>query len=132
MAWRVSTTSVHRFCPVARGGRTIIVLLVIGVCGAGLMKGTGLKTRIWNHFFPRPTRAVVEVWPVAEGTADPSVRFEKVQLPQASGAAFTCVQIGPDHRLYAGADDGRIFRFPINSDGTVGEAEVITALQSAE
>jgi mono/diheme cytochrome c family protein len=132
MAWLTSRTSIHRPSPVARAVRALVVLFVIGVCASGFVKGTGIKTRIWNHFFPRPARTVVEVWSVAEGQADPSIRFEKVQLPQASGAAFTCVQIGPDHRLYAGADDGRIFRLPINSDGTVGDAQVITSLQSAE
>jgi len=111
--------------------RTLVVFVVVSVCAAALMKGTGLKTRLRSLLFPRPHGAV-EVWAVAEGTADPAIRFEKVMLPQASGAAFTCVQVGPDRRLYAGADDGRILRFPIHPDGTVGEAEVIASLQSAE
>lgn len=69
---------------------------------------------------------------VANGSPDPAIRFEKVGLPYAGGAGFTCVQVGPDHRLYAGADDGRIFRFPILPDGTCGEPTVFLTLQQAE
>ena len=65
------------------------------------------------------------------GVPDPAVRFEKVTLPTATDVGFTCVQVGPDGRLYAGADDGRIFRYPIRADGTFGPAAVITSLQSA-
>ena len=65
------------------------------------------------------------------GRPDPAIRFEQVQLPTAADAGFTCVQLGPDGRLYAGADDGRIFRYPISADGTVGSPTVITALQDA-
>ena len=35
-------------------------------------------------------------------------------------ASFTSVVKGPDGRLYAGTLDGRIYRFPINADGTLG------------
>lgn len=111
--------------------RAFVVVLVIGVCAAGLMKGRGFKTRLKSMLTGRAVR-MAEVWPVAEGDPDPAVRFEKVMLPEAAGAGFTCVGIGPDHRLYAGADDGRIFRFRINTDGTLGDPEVITSLQSAE
>ena len=65
------------------------------------------------------------------GVPDPSIRFEKVALPAAAGAGFTCVQIGPDDRLYAGADDGRIFRYDVRPDGTLSSPLVITSLQSA-
>lgn len=65
--------------------------------------------------------------------ADASIRFEQVPLPASEGAAgFTCVVIGPDHRLYAGADDGRIFRFAIEPDGTLAAPQIITSLQTAE
>ena len=58
-------------------------------------------------------------------------QFEQVQLPNTSGIAFTSVEVGPDHKLYGGADDGRIFRFPILPDGTLGPAQAISSLQSA-
>ena len=60
---------------------------------------------------------------------DPMIRFEKVALTTAGGAGFTCVRVGADRRLYAGTDDGRIFRFPIDPNGTLGVPQVITALQ---
>lgn len=63
--------------------------------------------------------------------ADESIRFEKVALPTATGVGFTCVQVGPDGNLWASSDDGRLFRFPVNADGTLGTPHVITSLQSA-
>jgi hypothetical protein len=60
---------------------------------------------------------------------DPMIRFERVALTTAGGAGFTCVRVGPDRRLYAGTDDGRIFRFPIEPNGALGVPQVITALQ---
>ncbi|MFI5493657.1 Ig-like domain-containing protein [Actinoplanes sp. NPDC051859] len=56
------------------------------------------------------------------------VAFNKV-VGVATGAPFTTVLRGPDDRLYAGTLDGRIFRFPINADGTLGTATVITAVR---
>ncbi len=63
--------------------------------------------------------------------ADPAVQFEKVVLPNTAGIPFTCVGVGPDHKLYASADDGRIFRFGINPDGTLSSRESIESLQAA-
>ena len=54
--------------------------------------------------------------------------FDKV-VGVATGASFTSVVKGPDGRLYAGTLDGRIHRFPINADGTLGAATVITAVR---
>jgi Bacterial Ig-like domain len=48
----------------------------------------------------------------------------------ATGASFTTVVKGPDGRLWAGTLDGRIFRFPINADGTLGTATVITGVRA--
>jgi hypothetical protein len=62
--------------------------------------------------------------------ADGLIRFEKVALPTTAGVGFTCVQAGPDGHVWAGSDDGRIFRFPVNADGTLGTPRVITSLQS--
>jgi hypothetical protein len=61
---------------------------------------------------------------------DPTIRFEQVELPTAANLSCTSLQVGPDGRLYAGADDGRILRFPIAADGTLGAPHVITSLQS--
>ncbi len=63
---------------------------------------------------------------------DPAISFANIDLPTAAGAPFTCVKIGPDHKLYASSEDGRIFRWTINDDGTLGTPQIITSLvQSA-
>lgn len=59
------------------------------------------------------------------------VAFEKVPLPNTEGNLFTCVEIGPDHRLYASTLDGRIVRYAIARDGTLSDAHTIDAIQAA-
>jgi glucose/arabinose dehydrogenase len=61
------------------------------------------------------------------GTGGPA--FDKV-VGVATGASFTTALKGPDGRLYAGTLDGRIFRFPINADGTLGTATVIQSVRT--
>ncbi len=63
------------------------------------------------------------------GPIDSAIVFEKVVQPTAQGAMFTVVVIGPDGKLWAGSDDGRIFRFPVAADGMLGTPEVITSLK---
>jgi Big-like domain-containing protein/strictosidine synthase-like protein len=48
----------------------------------------------------------------------------------ATGASFTSVVKGPDGRLYAGTLGGTIYRFPINADGTLGTATLITSVRA--
>jgi fibronectin type 3 domain-containing protein/regulation of enolase protein 1 (concanavalin A-like superfamily) len=67
----------------------------------------------------------------AAPTVDPSLAFEKIQLPGTAGLQFTALKVGPDHKLYAGVVDGRIIRYAINGDGTLGAAQTITTLQTA-
>ena len=62
---------------------------------------------------------------------DPDLVFEQVPLPTTGGTGFTCVAMGPDGRLWAASDDGRIFRFPVAADGMLGVPEVFDALQRA-
>jgi glucose/arabinose dehydrogenase len=64
-----------------------------------------------------------------EGSLDKSIRFEKVKLPVAQDVGFTAVQMAPDGRLWAGTEDGRIFRFAVSADNTLSEPQVITSLQ---
>src|SRR5207249_4326767 len=68
------------------------------------------------------------------GTPDTGIRFEKVPLPTAKdfGSGFTCLKIGPDAKLYASTDDGRILRFTIHDDGTLWRPQVIASLQTAQ
>ena len=56
--------------------------------------------------------------------------FEVVPLPVTQGTRFTGVTLGPDHRLYAATIDGRILRFAIVADGTLGNAETLVTVQS--
>ena len=62
---------------------------------------------------------------------DPTLSFEKIALPNTAGLRFTAVKVGPDNKLYAGVVDGRIIRYPINADGTLGTGQTITSLQTA-
>lgn len=62
---------------------------------------------------------------------DPTLSFEKVRLSNTAGVRFTALKVGPDGKLYAGVVDGRILRYPINEDGTLGTAQTITTLQTA-
>jgi fibronectin type 3 domain-containing protein/regulation of enolase protein 1 (concanavalin A-like superfamily) len=62
---------------------------------------------------------------------DPTLSFEKVRLPSTAGLRFTALKVGPDGKLYAGVVDGRIIRYSINDDGTLGAAQTITTLQTA-
>jgi hypothetical protein len=64
----------------------------------------------------------------AGGEIDPSFSFEKIALSTAVGEQFTALKVGPDGRLYAGTNDGRIFRYGINANGTLGAPTIITTL----
>ena len=115
----------------------LIAIVAVLLCVGGFTwRGHGYRTRfvrwITGAKLPAPHRKDIVLASVAQGAPDPTIRFEKVMLPSAAGAGYTCVQVGPDHRLYAGCDDGRIFRFEISQDGTLGEPAVFTSLQRAE
>ena len=45
------------------------------------------------------------------------VAFDQVQMPATYHHVFSGLTIGPDHRLYAGTFEGRIFRYDILPDG---------------
>ncbi|HYO10740.1 MAG TPA: choice-of-anchor D domain-containing protein [Tepidisphaeraceae bacterium] len=66
------------------------------------------------------------------GETNPSIAFEKVELPTASGQTYTAVTVGPDGKLYAATNQGLIQRFTINGDGTLGAAQNIASLIDAE
>lgn len=67
----------------------------------------------------------------ASGTGNSSASFQEISLATAQNNAFTCVRIGPDGLLYGSTEDGRIFRWAINGDGTLGTPQIITSLQQA-
>lgn len=64
------------------------------------------------------------------GGAGGGVAFEQVPLPNTNGYPYSSVVIGPDGKLYAGTLMGDILRFPINADGKLGPADVITTLKT--
>ncbi|HZL34463.1 MAG TPA: fibronectin type III domain-containing protein [Tepidisphaeraceae bacterium] len=68
---------------------------------------------------------------VAQAQPSPTIGFQQVDLASATGAAFTGVKIGPDGKLYAATEDGRLFRWAINSDGTLGTPQIFNSLQRA-
>lgn len=57
------------------------------------------------------------------------ISFDKVILPGTAGNMFTCVEIGPDHKLYASTLDGRILRFVMKPDGTLDAPKTIKTIQ---
>lgn len=63
--------------------------------------------------------------------ADPTIRFNKTELPLTQGYQWTSVTIGPDGRLYAGTRTGQIVRFVLNPDGTVGGSKTIQTVRTA-
>jgi hypothetical protein len=56
--------------------------------------------------------------------------FEHVALPTAEGESYTSLTFGPDGKLYAGTFSGRIVRWSVNSDGTLGAAQTMDALRA--
>ena len=98
-----------------------------------LKADTGYNCRITNGVrdFTGTRFVPFEMSFTTGGLADPAIQFEKVRLVTAASVGFTCVLVGPDGRLYAGADDGRIFRYDVRGDGTIGSPTVITSLQDA-
>ena len=66
------------------------------------------------------------------GQRSSKIAFEKLPLANTFGVPFTAVVVGPDHKLYASADDGRIFRFTISGDGTLADRQVLNGLRDAE
>jgi glucose/arabinose dehydrogenase len=75
----------------------------------------------FSSTFTTSSIAATEAFPAA---------FEKVKLDHAE-AWYTCVTFGPDGKLYASTADGRIIRWAIRGDGTLGEGQTISSVQSA-
>ncbi len=70
--------------------------------------------------------------PAATPRQDGSVpAFERVALG-ATGSQFSSLAMGPDGKLYAGALDGNIRRYPVQAGGTLGAVETIGSLRDAE
>jgi hypothetical protein len=59
-----------------------------------------------------------------------AAQFDKIDLPNTTGQ-HTTLTIGPDRKLYALSVDGLIKRFAIKPDGTLGDPELLYALQDS-
>jgi hypothetical protein len=64
------------------------------------------------------------------GSGTSTAAFDQVSLPTATSPYefYTSLEMGPDGRLYAAMSDGRIRRWPVNADGTLGTATTIASL----
>ncbi|HEV2689740.1 MAG TPA: Ig-like domain-containing protein, partial [Bryobacteraceae bacterium] len=115
------------------GGGDTIVLQPLSLLDANTSYtfsiSSGVKDRTGASFIPY---AMSFTTGTAGGNPDPSIAFDKVALSNTSGQVFTCLKIGPDGLLYASNQDGRIFRYPIDADGTLGTPQIITSLQTYE
>jgi glucose/arabinose dehydrogenase len=61
-----------------------------------------------------------------------NVQFSQIALPTSAGTSYTTVTFGPDGKLYASTIDGLIYRFAVNSDGTLATPQILDSLQKAE
>lgn len=61
-----------------------------------------------------------------------SSQFVQVPLNNVPDDYYTAVEMGPDNKLYASTLTGKILRFAVNGDGTLGTPQIITSLQRAE
>ncbi len=87
----------------------------------GVKDTTGADLMPYTMSFTTSGGARTEAFPVA---------FDKLDLPSES-ARYTCLDMGPDGKLYASTVDGRIMRREILPDGTLGTAQVISSLVKA-
>jgi hypothetical protein len=93
---------------------------------------SGLKDVAGNAFVP-----FTMTFTTGTGLSDPGgsvgAQFEQVALPSATRQYdfYTGLTMGPDGKLYAGMADGRIRRFPVDEDGTLGAPQTIASLQQA-
>jgi regulation of enolase protein 1 (concanavalin A-like superfamily) len=62
------------------------------------------------------------------GGNDGTMTFDKEVQSVSQGNTYTCVTVGPDHKLYATTIDGLIIRFTINADGSLGASQTITTI----
>ncbi|GGP71042.1 Ig-like domain-containing protein [Saccharothrix coeruleofusca] len=84
----------------------------------------GVRDVAGNRFLPYSG-----VFTTGTGGGGGPAAFEQV-FGVATGAPFTSVAFGPDGRLYAATTTGRLHRFPVNADGTLGAATVIDTVRA--
>ncbi len=114
------------------GGGDVIVLDPVDLLDANtsytFVVTSGLKDISGVSFIPYQMSFTTGT---TSGGSDASIRFEKLVQSSAPARNYTCVTIGPDGKLYASANNGEILRFPINADGTLGAAQSLMSLRTA-
>jgi hypothetical protein len=78
----------------------------------------------------KPVTQAEEVIIPLDSAIQGDVKFEKIALPNTTGR-HSSLTIGPDGKLYASTIDGRIKRFTVHADGTLGDPQVIYTLQDS-
>jgi glucose/arabinose dehydrogenase len=58
------------------------------------------------------------------------VRFSKVPQSVSAGRNYFGLTMGPDNRLYAAGDDGNIYRFDVNNDGSLAAPSTISTIRN--
>jgi len=117
--------------------RLALTFLIVMIGLTWLAKGTGIKSWVFGKLTHKqqPVNAHIDTLAALSAKvhldSDPLVHFERVQLPITAGTVFTCVRIGPDGKLYASSIDGLLFRYTINSDGTLAAPQVFNSIRRA-
>lgn len=62
------------------------------------------------------------------GTVDTSVAFSQTAQTASQGVRYTSMAFGPDGKLYATTIDGKIYRFAVGADGTLGTPQIISTI----
>jgi hypothetical protein len=89
---------------------------------------SGVKDTSGASFFPFTSSFITAA---SANFVSLPIAFEKVALPVTDGSMFTCVEVGPDHRLYASTLDGRIISYQIGADGTLADPQINKTIQTA-
>jgi hypothetical protein len=62
---------------------------------------------------------------------DTSISFTKTNQSAGQGYTYTALAWGPDNKLYAATEDGKILRFAVGSGGTLAAPQVINTVDTA-
>jgi len=120
--YRVSTKALVPAVVNTSGGGDVIVLKPKSPLAANaqyrFVVTAGVKDVQGVAFTPFSSYFTTGVATAAATTSSP-VKFEKAPQATSAGRNYHGMTMGPDGRLYAGCDDGRIYRFDIQADGSL-------------
>ncbi|MDO1450938.1 PA14 domain-containing protein [Rhodocytophaga aerolata] len=87
----------------------------------------GVKALSGAAFVPFET-----TFTTGSGNTEPTINaaFDKIPITATKGEQYTSLAIGPDRKLYGLMLNGTIKRFPINTDGTLGTAAIVSTLRT--